>query len=204
MPVIINDVLISNQEQNIRAAMSNDPKMREVIQHHIREALMEVRRQVMSDVPAENDPRGARHAIRTSVYKKILGGNINILNGKKAHGSTSYQPPRTLQPHQRGGNRRLRGERTKQLMSYAGADRGFVLRFLNSGTKTRYAGYGRNGRTERQREAFISRINGMGHRGYIAARNWFRPSAEAAMAQALQNIAEMIEIEAQAVLRGEQ
>ena len=141
MALVIDDTLISNQEANLRAAMSTDPKMRKVMQQHIREALFEARRDVMSAFPAEHDPREARRAIRTSVYDKVLGGNINILTGKKAHGTNSYEPQRKLTPGQRGGNRRKRSERTKQIMSYAPLDRGFILRFVNSGTKTRVIGF---------------------------------------------------------------
>ena len=66
MALVIDDTLISNQEQNLRAAMSTDPKMRKVIQQHIREALFEARRDVMAAFPAESDPREARRAIRTT------------------------------------------------------------------------------------------------------------------------------------------
>jgi hypothetical protein len=209
MALVIDDTLISNQEQNLRAAMSTDPKMRKVIQQHIREALFEARRDVMAAFPAEHDPREARRAIRTSVYDKVLGGNINILTGKKAHGTNSYEPQRTLTPGQRGGNRRKRSERTKQIMSYAPLDRGFILRFVNSGTKTRVIGFRNTLKGNRTRyENRVYRINRgdkarTGNRGAIAPRNWFKQSAESALGTAAANIAEMIEIEAAAIARGE-
>lgn len=210
MALIIDDTVISNQTENLKAAMSTDPKMRKVIQHHIREALFEARREVMGSADFENgDPRGSRKAIRTSVYKKILGGNINILNGKKAHGSNGYHPPRTLTAGQRGGNRRSRSERTEQIMSYAPLDRGFILRFVNSGTKTRVIGFRNTIKGNRERyENAVSRISSgdksrTGNRGSIAARNWFMPSAESALGRAMQNISEMIAIEAAAIARGE-
>ena len=209
MALVIDDTLISNQEQNLRAAMSTDPKMRKVIQHHIREALFEARRDVMAAFPAEHDPREARRAIRTSVYDKVLGGNINILTGKKAHGSNSYEPPRKLTPGQRGGNRRKRSERTKQIMGYAPLDRGFILRFVNSGTKTRVIGFRNTVKANRTRyENMVYRINRgdkarTGNRGSIAARNWFMQSAESALGTAAQIIADLIEIEAAAIARGE-
>ena len=209
MALVIDDTLISNQEQNLRAAMSTDPKMRKVIQQHIRDALFEARRDVMAAFPAENDPRDARRAIRTSVYEKVLGGNINILTGKKAHGSNSYEPPRKLTPGQRGGNRRKRSERTKQIMGYAPLDRGFILRFVNSGTKTRVIGFRNTVKANRTRyENRVYRINRgdkarTGNRGSIAARNWFMQSAESALGTAAQIIADLIEIEAAAIARGE-
>jgi len=210
MALVIDDTLISNQEQNLRAAMSTDPKMRKVIQQHIREALFEARRDVMNSMEFDNgDPRGARRAIRTSVYEKVLGGQINILNGSKAHGSNSYEPPRKLTPGQRGGNRRPRSQRTQEVMGYAPLDRGFILRFVNSGTKTRVIGFRNTGKANRTRyENRVYRINRgdksrTGNRGSIAARNWFMSSAESAMANAAANIAEMIAIEAAAIARGE-
>ena len=209
MALVIDDTIISNQEQNLRAAMSTDPKMRKVIQQHIREALFEARRDVMAAFPAESDPREARRAIRTSVYDKVLGGNINILTGKKAHGTNNYEPQRTLTPGQRGGNRRKRSERTKQIMSYAPLDRGFILRFVNSGTKTRVIGFRNTLKGNRDRyNSRVTRITrgdkaNTGNRGAIAARNWFKQSAESALGTAAASIAEMIEIEAAAIARGE-
>lgn len=210
MALVIDDTLISNQEQNLRAAMSTDPKMRKVIQQHIREALFSARRELMEDFPAENgDPRQTRRAIRTTVYEKILGGNINILTGKKAHGGGSYEPPRTLTPGQRGGNRRPRSERTKQIMGYGPLDRGFILRFVNSGTKTRVIGFRNTQKSNRSKyEARVYRISRgdkarTGNRGSIAPRNWFMQSAESALGNAAQMIADLIEIEAAAIANGE-
>jgi hypothetical protein len=214
MALVIDDTLISNQEQNLRAAMSTDPKMRKVIQQHIREALFAARQQVMNSSPLANDPRGAIRAIRTSVYQEVLGGNINILTGAKqregAHGTNSYEPQRTLTPGQHGGNRRPRSLRTQQIMSYAPLDRGFILRFVNSGTKTRVIGFRNTQKSNRDRyEARVFRVHRgdkahTGNRGSIAPRNWFSRAAESAMATAAANIAEMIAIEAAAIANGEQ
>lgn len=211
MALVIDDTLISNQEQNLRAAMSTDPKIRKVIQQHIREALFAARREVMNSIKFENgDPRQSRKSIRTTVYEKVLGGNINILTGKTAHGTSMYQPTRTLAPGQRGGNRRKRSERTKQIMSYGPLDRGFILRFVNSGTKTRVIGFRNTVKANRTRyENSVYRINRgdkfrTGNRGAIAPRNWFMQSAESALGTAAQTIADLIAIEAAAIARGEQ
>lgn len=213
MALVIDDTLISNVADNLRAAMTTDPKMRKVIQQHIREALFEARRQVMSSSPLQNDPRGAIRSVRTSVYKEVLGGNINILTGERqkagAHGTNSYTPQRTLTPGQRGGNRRKRSERTKQIQGYAPLDRGFILRWVNSGTKTRVIGFRNTQKGNRTRyENRVYRINrgdkaNTGNRGAIAPRNWFERAAESALGTALASITEMIEIEAAAIARGE-
>ena len=210
MALVIDDTLISNVADNLKAAMTTDPKMRKVIQQHIREALFAARREVMSAFPADNgDPRQSRRAIRTTVYENILGGNINILTGKKAHGGGSYEPPRTLTPGQRGGNRRQRSERTKQIMNYGPLQRSFILRFVNSGTKTRVIGFRNTQKSNRSKyEARVYRISRgdkarTGNRGSIAPRNWFMPAAEKALSMAMQRISEMIQIEAAAIARGE-
>ena len=210
MGLVIDDTLISNQEQNLRAAMSTDPKMRKVIQQHIREALFAARHEVMSAFPADNgDPRQSRKSIRTTVYEKILGGNINILTGGKAHGGGGYEPQRTSSTGQRGGNRRPRSLRTQQIMGYGPYDRGFILRFVNSGTKTRVIGFRNTQKGNRSKyESRVTRISrgmkaGTGNRGSIAPRNWFMSSAESALGAAAQTIAELIEIEAAAIANGE-
>ena len=210
MGIVVDNTFISNQEQNLRAAMSTDPNMRKVIQGHIREALFAARRELMNDFPAENgDPRQTRRSIRTTVYEKILGGNINILTGKSAKGGGGYEPPRTLDPTKRGGNRRLRSERTKQIMSYGPLERGFILRFVNSGTKTRVIGFRNTQKSNRSTyERLVTRVHSgekahTGNRGAIAPRNWFMRSAESALGNAAQTIADLIEIEAAAIANGE-
>ena len=210
MALVIDDTLISNQAENLRAALSTDPKMRKVIQHHIREALHEARREMIANSPIKSDPRHSMASIRTAVYDKILGGNINILNRKKASsGINSYKQPRTLRPGQRGGNRMKRSDRTQAILEYPPADRGFILRFVNSGTKTRVIGFRNTVKSNRNRyDSLVSRIHSgdtsrTGNRGSIAARNWFMQAAESALSQAAANIAEMVAIEAEAVARGE-
>ena len=210
MAIIIDDTILTNQADNLKAAMSTDPKMRKVIQQHIREALFAARKEIMSDFPAENgDPRKSAKAIRTSVYQKVLGGNINILTGKTAHGGGTYEPQRTLTPGKRGGNRRQRSERTKQIMGYGPLDRGFILRFVNSGTKTRVIGFRNTVKANRSMyERTVTRIHSgdktrTGNRGSIAARNWFMQSAESNLGTAAQNIADMIAIEASAIINGD-
>ena len=177
------------QQKVLEAALSTNPKTQKVLQKLIRKALMDVRPQLVSAARGAmgSDPRGAAQGIRTSVYKKILGGNVNILNMRKKTGSpTSYEPPRKLQPHQRGGNRVPRGKRTDTVMHYGPHDRQWILRFINSGTSERMAGT-RGGRLS-------------GNRGSIAARNFFGSAASSALAKAADNLAHMIDTELEAML----
>ena len=120
-----------------------------------------------------NDPRKAYQAVRHSVYKRVLGGQVNILQKSRAGGRMSIaRPPRTLRPGQRGGNRRKRSARTNQVDGYIGSDRGFILRFMNAGTVERKTRYGK--------------------RGSIRARNWFGTSSAFAMDTAAGKLEELI------------
>lgn len=211
MALVIDDTLISNVADNLKAAMTTDPNMRKAIQQHIREALWEARKEMINSVNfAGGDPRQSLRAIRNSVYEKILGGQINIKRSRKDHGSgNSYTPPRKLVPGQRGGNRRPRSQRTEQINSGSPLDRGWILNILNKGTKTRVIGFKNTAKGNRDRyEARVYRITRgdkarTGNRGAIAPRNWFMPAAERALSMAMQRISEMIDIEAAAIARGE-
>ena len=185
----VNDAVILEQQKVLEAALSTNPKTQKALQKLIHKALMEVRPELVSAARGAmgSDPRGAAHGIRTAVYKKILGGNINILNMRKKAGKpTTYEPPRKLQPHQRGGNRVPRGKRTDTVMHYGPHDRQWILRFINSGTSERMAG-SRGGRLS-------------GNRGSIAASNFFRGAGERALTKAADNLAMMINTELEAIL----
>jgi len=209
MALVIDDTLVSNVADNLKAAMTTNPNLRKAVQQHIREALFAARREMMDSINfANGDPRQSLRAIRTSVYEKILGGQINIRESKSKHGGgNSYTPPRKLVPGQRGGNRRPRSKRTEQIESPL--DRQWVLNILNTGTKTRVIGFRNTVKSNRERyNATVTRIfrgdkSRTGNRGSIAPRNWFMPAAEKALSMAKQRIAEMVEIEAAAIARGE-
>ena len=185
----VNDSVILEQQRALEAALSTNPKTQKALQKLIRQALMDVRPELVSAARGamESDPRGAAQGIRLSVYKKILGGNVNILNmRRKAGNPTSYEPPRKLRPHQRGGNRVPRGARTDTVMHYGPHDRQWILRFINSGTSDRMAG---------SRGGHLS-----GNRGNIAPRNFFRGAGERALAKAANNLATLIDNELEAML----
>lgn len=184
----VNEAVIVEQQRVLEAALSTNPKTQKALQKLIRKALMDVRPQLVAAARGAmgSDPRGSAQGIRLSVYKKILGGNVNILNSRKAGEPTTYEPPRKLQPHQRGGNRVPRGQRTTTVMHYGPHDRQWILRFINSGTSERMAG-SRGGRLS-------------GNRGSIAARNFFRGAGERALSKAADNLATLIDTELEAIL----
>jgi hypothetical protein len=135
------------QRKELEKLMMSNPAMEKKVQGLIRSVLAEVRKKMGEEAQGAmaSDPRQAYKAVRSAVYKRILGGNVNILQTRRASGGGSYTPTRTLKTGQRGGNRRLRSERTMKMESYVGADRGFVLRFLNAGTQPRNTKYGNRG-----------------------------------------------------------
>ena len=127
-----------------------------------------------------SDPRQAYKAVRRSVYKSILGGQVNIFNprGGASSSGSSFVKARKLDnhPHQRGGNRRKRSARTDQVDGYVGKDRGFILRFVNSGiSKPRQTRYG--------------------NRGVIPARNWLPTSGQRELEAAAERLSALIDKE---------
>jgi hypothetical protein len=195
----VNDAVVLEQKQILEQALSTNPKTQKALQKLIRKVIMEARKSVVDAASRkmENDPRGASQAVRTSVYKKILGANINIFSSRKAHGQNNYEPPRKGVSG-RGGNRRTRSPRTSQIMGYAPLDRGFILRWINDGTPgARNIEFTPN---DRRKVDKWNKHPNTGNRGNIAARNFFRGAGERALAQAADNLATLIDTELEAML----
>jgi hypothetical protein len=77
-------------------------------------------------------------------------------------------------------------------MRYDAQDRGFILRFVNSGTD------GRNIRFKTDDRRKVDKWNkhpNTGNRGSIAARNFFRNAGERALVQAADHLATLIDTE---------
>lgn len=176
----------SGQMKQLEKLMSTDPRMRENVQYAIRVVLRKARNalssQAKSGLQIDSDPRHAYKAVRSAVYKRILGGQVNILARKKSGAPTKYQKPRKGLP-KRGGNRWGRSDRTIALEGYEGMDRGFILRFLNAGTIDRgiHSYTGKDGYSHNLRSASSMNIRTRGlsgNRGNIAARNWFGAASQ--------------------------
>lgn len=159
-------------EHLLMSDYDNARRVRGFIRKVLKEARTAISKDIRSDLP--NDPRKAYKAVKTSVYKQLFGGNISILQKRKAGSPTKYSKPRTLMPGQRGGNRIHVDPtgRTAQLDSYGGSDRGFVLRFQNSGTSARKSKYG--------------------NRGSITGRGMFSRSAPRRMEEAAEKLTRLI------------
>ena len=174
---------IVRQKQELEKLLMSNPEMEKKVQGLIRKVLIEARKVVSNAANnssvMKSDPRQAYKAVKSAVYRRILGGNISILNKRKA-GKRGPVPPIVHQletrvnskGNHRGGNRMPRSRRTEDLLTYQGSDRGFILRFLNAGTEDR-----------------DSRI---GNRGHIGARAFFANSSQQAMEKAAEQLDTMI------------
>lgn len=170
--------------------LASNPDMEKKVRKIVRTVLMDARNrlsaQAVAGLQMQSDPREAYRAVRSSVYKQLIGGQLNILNRRKA-GERGQLPPvvhrleteLNSKGNHRGGNRAPRSRRTEDLLTYVGADRGFVLRFLNSGTGEREAS-SRGGRIH-------------GKRGKITARDWFGKAAGVSLEQAAADLSDHIE-----------
>lgn len=147
-------------------------RLRAVIRKVLGHARANLRKDAADGLQMDSDPRHAYKAVRYAVYKRLLGGQVNILNSRKAGGETGYRPARTLTPGQRGGNRRVR--KSRNLDKYEGVDRGFILRWLNEGmTKTRPRVIQFTENSSRKVDKWNKHPN-TGNRDAIAPMNWFR------------------------------
>ena len=173
---------IVKQKQELESLLMSNPQMEKKVQGLIRKVLLAARKEISTAASGKikNDPRQAYKAVKSAVYRRILGGNVSILSKRRA-GKRGPVPPIVhkletqvnSKGNHRGGNRMPRSRRTEDLLTYQGSDRGFILRFLNAGTSDRE-----------------SRI---GNRGSIAARNFFGTSSQQAMEKAAEQLDALIE-----------
>ena len=166
---------LSEFEAKLKKMKTDNPdfekRLRGVIRKVLNEARANLRKDAESGLQMDSDPRHAYKAVRYAVYKRLFGGQVNILNSRKAGAETGYRPARTLTPGQRGGNRRTR--QSRNLDKYEGVDRGFILRWLNDGmTKTNPRVIRFTENANRKVDKWNKHPN-TGNRGAITGRNWF-------------------------------
>ena len=189
------------QKQELDALLMSNPEMEKKVKKLIQKVLAAVRSSMSKEAKGimKSDPRQAYKAVKSTVYRQILGGSVSILQRKRAKGGGgNYTPQR--HPSHRGGNRRPRSQRTIALQSYWGADRGFILRFINSGTQGRVINFNYDERRERVHRGsqggnlkkYGKTIN-TGSRGAIRARNWFGNRGQAEMKRAAENLSQYID-----------
>ena len=197
----VNEGYLLERQKAIEAALSTSREAEKVLRKIIRKYVLEARAEVVKNIKfKDGDPREAARAVRTTVYKKVLGANINIYNSRKAHGTNSYVPQRkgTSDPKGRGGNRRKRTSR--DLGIYAPLDRGFILRWVNEGmTKTNPRTIQFTPDDSRKANKWNKHPN-TGNRGAISARHFFKPLGDRALGQMRDNLAVAIEEEMTKIL----
>ena len=175
------DVEVSGFTENLEAfgrIMTTDPMMERMFRKYIKNVLKEARNKLSKDAKRymESDPRKAARAVKYSVYKTLFGGNISILQKGSGTAGAKYflQRKRKVDenPKQRGGNRMLRDLERNRLDYYFGADRGYILRFISSGT--------------------VTRTSRFGNRGSIRQTDWFGHTAPWHMEEAATQVAQAI------------
>jgi hypothetical protein len=187
---------IDELEKKLKSLRTTDPTFEKRLRGAIREILKEARNELSknatSGLDMKSDPRQAYRAVRFSVYKRIFGGQVNILQSRKAGAGRLYEPKRKGLP-KRGGNRQPRSKRTEQLMSYQGKDRGFILRFLNQGTGDRaITNWG--GRELKTGGVSIWKKKQLGgNRGSITARHWFGGASQKELERSAERLQKLID-----------
>lgn len=184
LEVELNMDAVRKHVDDLGKMLTSDNYMRDRIRKIIRTEVKSARNKIARDVHNNlmSDPRKAYRAVRSTIYKQVLGGNINILAPRRAGARYKLVRRRTLQDRQWGGNRRPRSPRTEALETYFGKDRGFVLRFNNSGTDQRHINMGPNTRLG-------------GNRGSIAPRGVFSTPALYHLQEIEQAVSEIFEQE---------
>lgn len=194
---------LNEQLKMLDKLLASDPEMEKAIQDIIRTALKEARSelsgQAVSGLQMDSDPRQAKNAIKSAVYRQVLGGNLSLLSKRKA--GTPHDTWLPSAHTGRGGNRRKRSERTRKLQSYWGSDRAFILRFLSQGVSNRelkrFRSDPRRANVKRgSRGGDVNKYGktvNTGARGSIAPRKWFSGASLTAMRAAADNITARIE-----------
>lgn len=175
----IDEASFRQVNEALARLMITHPDTRKRIKKMLQAEARKVRNNISKDVHNNmpNDPRRAYAAVKRSLYKRVLGFNVSILNPRRGSvkAMSIWRPPRKLDenPNQRGGNRRKRSDRTNQVDGYMNSFRAFVLRFNNSGTADRETRFG--------------------NRGSLRMRRVFETSASFQMEGAMNEISQMIE-----------
>ena len=156
------DTIEIDYSAKIDKLLTTNPEMEKKIRKIIRRVIKAAQKPVQMAARFESN-KEAHDAVRKAVYKKLLGGNVNILESHRKAGARAQLPPESARKrsHAIGGNRIPRSRRTEDLLTYQGADRAFILRYINQGTKTRTSRFG--------------------NRGSIQGNNWFGQASRHAL-----------------------
>lgn len=196
MALEINNEYFENQQDVLKALTAVDSNFHKRLRELIYQELKASRNAIAEGIKFNNgDPRGTRHSVKRYIAGKYLGGVVSIMDGKRSGTTNNYEAPRKLRAGQWGGNRIIRSQRTHDILHYGPQDRGFILRFVNSGTAPRYAA-GRNVSGKGNRSAFFKmQKEGDWYRGSIAPRDFFATLGRPEMERAVRNLGQMVDEE---------
>lgn len=178
-------MLIQAERGGSRSLAGGQKSLYSSIRSYLKWARTEFRKQMIKTYRGNltNDPHRSAVAVSRNAVKSdggLIWTSAKILQPRTAGSFRFPEPPKVDRGHQRGGNRAPRSKRTVDLLTYGPRDRGFILRFLEGGTKPRTAGT-RSGK-----------FRG-GNRGAIAPRNIFGRTAPFIADQVMKKLAEKIE-----------
>ena len=201
--VNISEVNVINER--IKKMLTDNPEVKKAIQDLISDEMWKARCRLADDLKNSmpGSTQEAWRSVRRVVYDKVFGGNLNIRNMRRK-GEAKWKVIQKIRkvdqnPHMRGGNRRRRTLRTAQVEGYEGKARGFILRFVENGTKQRFIG-GRNTWNKDQQKYLDKLQNGTGNRGRITPRFMFDRFAQNELNAAAYVISEMIDVEIEKVI----
>lgn len=195
----VDEAEITVEVKQLEKMLTDNPETAERLRAIISEDLKKARNAVSRAIPEylkNGDPNEARRAVRHVVYKSILGGNINILNMQRGTAKWSYRQAeraKSMAPSTgRGGNRRKRTPKTARYQGYEGKAKGFILRWVNSGTNERVINF--QPHNNRKPNKWNHHPN-TGYRGAIAPRNFFETLADAALNVVATHLSQVIDEE---------
>ena len=170
----VDEILRKFDRISTRRDMGKDLKV--IIRSVLKDARKDVSGAAKSALKG-HDPRKAYLAVKYAVYRSVFGGNVSILS-RRSRSNKGYQLP----PSKRG-----RSGRTEQLEGYYGVDRGFILRFMESGTAERKVKRFNDHSIKRSARPKGSRVykhSALGARGKINAMAWFDGPSTSAIVKA--------------------
>jgi hypothetical protein len=178
-------MLINAEIGGSRSLVGGQRSLYYSVRNYLKWARTEFRRQMIRTYGSalHNDPHRSRVSVSRNAVKSkggFMWTSATILQPKTAGSFRFPEPPKVDRGRKRGGNRAPRSKRTSSTLTYGPRDRGFILRFLESGTKQRTAGT----RGEKFRG---------GNRGSITARHTFSRTAPSIADSIMEIVAEKIE-----------
>ena len=172
-----------------------DPEFKQRLTDAIATVLYEARKEASEEIRQymHDSAHEAFRAVHRSVYQKVIGGNMNILTQRKTLRRGSVRP-----------SWRGRMQKTTDMLSYVGIDRGMILRWVSDGTDERWTTHmdghemKRKSVSERPKSRHYKYPNRLGGRGGAATvntrtRGMFNKVAEPTMNTAAAQLQELID-----------